>query len=135
MLSINIRKSATGFTLMEVMLVIAILGILSSIAIVSYSRYVNSAKCVPVEVAVQNTMLALVRAYANSGTAPTGAGFSNSHTIDGETVSYDTNIVVSFSGNGTQTNPFIVNGQRSNPVCNNGDGIYTLVQGQSMGTW
>ncbi len=135
MVFINKEKNCNAFTLVELMIAIAILGILAAIAMNIYTPYVNSAKCSPVEVSVHDTMLALVRALADSGSAPSSAGFANSHTIGGETLTYPADIQVSYSGNGTQANPFIVNGKRSNPVCNKGDGVYSLTQTQTTGIW
>jgi len=125
-----------GFTLIELMIVLAIMCLLGAISLTIYKSHINKAKCTAVEVAAHDTMLALMRELADSGTAPPSQGFANSHTLpSGETLIYPSNVQVSFSGNGTQTNPFIVNAKRSNPVCNQGDGNYTLSQNQPTGIW
>ncbi len=129
-------KKHAGFTLIELLITLSIIIILASIAVVSYNRYLNSARCTPAEVAAQDTMLALVRSLYDTGSAPLPAGFANSHLLpNGENVTYDTGVLVSYSGNGTQANPFVVNAKRNNPVCQKGDGIYTLNQNQTRGSW
>ncbi len=125
-----------GFTLIELMIVLAIMGLLAALSLTIYKSHINKAKCTTVEVAAHDTMLALMRELADSGTAPPGQSYANSHTLpSGETLTYPTNVQISFSGNGTQTNPFVVKGKRSNPACNQGNGEYTLSQNQSTGVW
>ncbi len=132
----KVDKDQTGFTLIEVLITVGILSILTAVAVVSYHKYMNSAQCAPAEVAAQDTMLALVRSLYDTGNPPSAAGYANSHTLpNGETLTYDTGVEVSYSGAGTQANPFVVNAKRSNPVCEKGDGTYTLNQNQTRGSW
>ena len=131
----KILRDHTGFTLTELMIALAIMGILAAVSLSAYQSYINKAKCTEAEVAAHDTMLALMRAMADTGTAPAAQGFANSHTIGGESISYPTNVQVGFSGSGTSADPFVVNAKRSNPACNRGDGTYTLTQGQTTGAW
>ena len=132
----NIMKKDTGFTLVEVMIVLAIMGILAAISLTMYKGHINKAKCTEVEVAAHDTMLALMRELADLGTAPPSQNYANSHTLpSGETLTYPTDVQVSFSGGGTQANPFVVNAKRNNPACSKGDGEYTLTQNQTRGVW
>jgi len=135
----NFKKSlmeTAGFTLVELMIVLAILGILAAVSIGMYKSYVNNAKCTEVEVAAHDTILALMRALADSGTAPAAqSDYVNSLTIGGETLTFPTNVKVKFSGSGTQASPFVVNAKRSNPTCGKGDGEYELTQGHIRGAW
>jgi len=132
----KLLKSISAFTVVELMVVVALVCILAAISLTQYRAYINRGKCTEVEVAAHDTLLALTRELADSGSAPTGAGYANSHTLpSGQVLNYPANVLVSYSGNGTQANPFTVNATRSNPVCTKGDGTYSLVQGQSSGTW
>ena len=61
-----ITKSS-GFTLIELMLVVAIIGILSTVGVVTYSSYVQGTKKTAAESAMQQISLAQTEEYSNSG--------------------------------------------------------------------
>lgn len=63
-------KYLRGFNIIELMIVLAIIGILSSIAIPSYNNYVNKAKLVSGYATLSSVRLAAVEKYLSSGTWP-----------------------------------------------------------------
>ena len=61
-----ITKSS-GFSLVELLVVVAIVGILSAVGTISYQGYVKSAKRSSAQNIVQQTALAQTEEYSNSG--------------------------------------------------------------------
>ncbi len=60
----------TGFTLIELMIVVAIIGILASVAMSSYQTYVVRSQVIEGIQMASNTMLPVVEAYQQDGEAP-----------------------------------------------------------------
>ena len=72
----KLKNNKKGFTLIELMIVIAIIGILAAIAIPNFIAYRDKAFCGQAEHDAQNTLAALSSYYAGS------CGYGDSRRID-----------------------------------------------------
>ncbi len=73
--ALSIKKAQQGFTLIELMIVVAIIGILAAIAIPAYQDYVVKAKLSKVATAVDSIKLAVANyGQENGGTVASLAG-------------------------------------------------------------
>ncbi len=61
------KRTSNGFTLIELMIVIAVIGILASIAIPQYSLYTNKAKFAQLKVSVSPIKIRITECYADNG--------------------------------------------------------------------
>jgi len=123
-----VLKSRQGFTLVEIMITMAILAILAVVSMVYLTTYVNKTKCSEVETAVHETMLAAVRYAAEHNAQPPGnataLGISLPASVAGVTVSY----------NATATSPITVSGTAVGNKCPDGT-TFTLGENEASGSW
>ena len=89
------RKAQQGFTLIELMIVVAIIGILAAIALPAYQDYVKRAKVSEVILAASACRTAITEVYQTATTAPA----ANSWGCEGgATTQYVTSIVTDANG-------------------------------------
>jgi len=93
------HKINKGFTLIELMIVVAVIGILAGIAYPSYQDYIIRAKRGDAKAAILTVQLAQEKYRANNTTYGTMAQLAPLKIISGNYVSADENYTVTVSGN------------------------------------
>lgn len=75
------REVSTGFTLIEMLIVVAIIGILAAIALPQYQNYMTRSKLVEIITALDADKIALTEAYGSGGAFPATTAAPISNTI------------------------------------------------------
>ena len=75
-----VKKAQAGFTLIELMIVVAIIGILAAVALPAYSKYMDKAKYSEVMLATQAAKTAVEICAQDKGT-PTGCSGTAGNTV------------------------------------------------------
>ncbi len=113
----NMQKVQKGFTLIELMIVVAIIGILAAIAIPQYQNYVENAKLSAAASTIASMETAMANDYQTNGAFPDAAQL----TTEGTNVPIVNNGVVTVTGGTTGVITYTFNAKLSgndtaNPV-------------------
>jgi type IV pilus assembly protein PilA len=73
-IDMNLKKKQSGFTLIELMIVIAIIGVLASVALPQYTKYISKAKISEVIAAMSTCKAAVSERFQVAGVAATSGG-------------------------------------------------------------
>ncbi len=85
------RREDAGYTLVEMMIVVAILGIISAVAIPAYNGYVKTGKEAEAKAGLSNIALLEEQAFAQNRTYAVGANAAALNAAIGFTAEADTN--------------------------------------------
>jgi type IV pilus assembly protein PilE len=84
-----VRKGSSGFTLLELLVTVVLIGVLAAIAIPSYSAYVARGQRSAAKAALMQSAQFLERNYTSSGSYSTGAsGVATNAPTDGGQITY-----------------------------------------------
>ena len=125
------RYTTEGFTLVELMIVIAIIGILGAIALAVFTPQVDKAKCADVETAVHETMLEAVRWTAENNADPssqTYQGLTGKSSLPGNV----NNINISYNAT---TNSITVTGTPAAGLTCSTANTFILKESDAKGSW
>jgi len=116
-------KVSKGFTLIELMIVVTVIGILAMIAYPNYSEFVNRGKRAEVKAALMEGAQALERYYSSNGTYLKGDSLADVFSLRVPTSSGTTNYNIEGEGSATS---FMLQATRANGMVNDPCGDFRI---------
>lgn len=128
------QKSSAGFTLIEVMIVVAIIGILAAIAYPSYQEHVRKAKRADAQTALMELSQFMERHYTSNGRYLKSDGNAPDLPFDvapkdGGNKSYD----LAFAENSPTANSYVLEATPTGSMANDSCGTLTLANTGAKG--
>lgn len=131
------KRLQQGFTLIELMIVVAIIGILAAVALPAYQDYTVRAKMSEVLLAMSACRTSITEVYQTGGTPPGGANWGCESTAqtskyvaslatddDGKVTATVTGISASVNGGAVTLVPLITGAQAATTAGNMGQGLF-----------
>ena len=132
-----VGKRQTGFTIVELLIVIVVIGILAAITIVAFNGVTNRAKVASVQADVANAakQLEVYKSTSSTGTYPPDLATANIKSTSGNTLYYDYNSSTNYYALTAMNSGIVYSSTSTNPTPKTGGApIMNLVVNPSLET-
>ena len=130
------KKYTRGFTIIDLMIVVAIIGLLSSVAIPNYSEYVLNSKRGYAQESMMELAVNLQRVRNKTFSFVNGVSMNEPTAAVGpNTISYRGSVIYNLTVPQVNANTFTIQATPQNGMANNGPMQLIYINGQLQGTW